>query len=253
MRLYFILFILPFASWSQEKTVMETNFTIGETNLKIYESSPTKKTEFIFLNVHEDENTSIDVLHAYSLKEPIHFFYLKHLQTRRIEFQLQDKTYNFDPNRIFTKKGRKNTLKDGELYSAKANRAVKQLAKEIIERIKNAKIVIAVHNNTDVNYSIKSYLPGGDEAQNTANIHINPDVDADDFIYTTDQFLFNAFKEKNVNVILQDNKGYVNDGSLSVYCGKNEIPYINIETQKGHFNEQMNLMTIVLNVIRSYK
>ena len=56
-----------------------------------------------------------------------------------------------------------------------------------------------------------------------------------------------------MNVILQDNKGYVNDGSLSVYCGKNEIPYINIETQKGHFDAQMRLMEQVLRVVRSRK
>jgi len=52
-----------------------------------------------------------------------------------------------------------------------------------------------------------------------------------------------------LNVILQDNKGFVNDGSLSVYCGKEGCRYINIEAQKGHFEEQLKLLQIVTEII----
>ena len=108
-----------------------------------------------------------------------------------------------------------------------------------------------MHNNTDVNYTIKSYLPGGDEAQNTAQIHINPDMDVDDFVYTTDLGFFEKLRARNINVILQDNEKYVNDGSLSVYCGKKGIPYINIEAQKGHFDEQLFLIKEVMAILQT--
>src|SRR5690606_32862496 len=104
-------------------------------------------------------------------------------------------------------------------------------------------------NNTDINYSIKSYLPDGDEAKNTKDIYINDEMDPDDFIYTTDQVFFEKLKSKKINVILQDNKNFVNDGSLSVYCGINEILYINIEAQLGHFKEQLRLIEIVMSIL----
>ena len=251
IRFILILLMLSAVSWSQDTTFMKTTFKLGETAIEIYEKKAAVTDRVIFLNVHEDETTSIETLLAYDELDSIQFFYLIHQKTRRINFLVKGKEYDFDPNRIFTKKGRRKTLKDGSKYSGKANKIVKQLAEEIINRLPENHVVVAVHNNTDVNYSIKSYAEGGDEAQNTKLLFINPEMDADDFIYTTDQRFFEAFRERGINVILQDNKKYVNDGSLSVYCGKNGIRYINIETQRGHFEEQMELMKVVLEVIRA--
>jgi hypothetical protein len=250
-RFILIFIILPIVTWSQEESTMETKFKLGETTIGIYEKKSSEADDIIFVNVHEDETTSIETLFRYSELDSLQFFYLRHLWTRRIQFKLDDVSYDFDPNRIFTKKGRKKTLKDGGNYSVKANKTVKKLAKEIISRIPEAHIVVAVHNNTDVNYSIKSYSEGGDEFANTGKLYINPEMDADDFIYTTDLAFFEAFEARGINVILQDDKTYVNDGSLSVYCGKKGIRYINIETQKGHFDGQMELMKVVLEIIRS--
>lgn len=229
---------------------MKIPFQIGDSTLNVVEHWGGSRERIIFLNVHEDEVTSIETLLAYAQLDSIDFFYLNHVGTRRISFGIKNEVYNVDPNRIFTKKGRRKTLKDGGNSSRKAKKIAKLLAQQITVRIPEGYTVVALHNNTDVNYTIKSYLPGGDEFQNTKEIHINENMDADDFIYTTDIDFFHAFKSLNINVILQDNKSYVNDGSLSVYCGKRGIPYINIETQKGHFDEQMELMKRVLEVIR---
>ena len=252
MKLFSIFILLwPILSWSQDSSIMETKFKLGNTKIGIYEQNSAASRDVIFLNVHEDETTSIEALYRYADIDAINFFYLRHKWTRRITFKLKGTEFDFDPNRIFTKKGRKQTLKDGANYSGKANRQVKKLAEAILERLPEGHTVVAVHNNTDENYSIKSYALGGEEAENTKRVFINPDTDPDDFIYTTDSYFYEAFKKMGVNVILQDNKGYVNDGSLSVYCGENGIPYINIETQKGHFDAQMNLIEQVLQVVRS--
>ena len=248
----FILFI-PLLTWPQENSIMATKFILGETEISIYEQKSQAPGNIVFVNLHEDETTSIETLYRYADIDSIHFFYLRHQWTRRIVFTMKGRNYDFDPNRIFTKKGRKKTLKDGANYSGKANKQVKKLAEAILNRLPEGHTVVAVHNNTDEEYSIKSYAEGGGEAENTKSVYINPDTDPDDFIYTTDSYFYEAFKKAGVNVILQDNKGYVNDGSLSVYCGKNEIPYINIETQKGHFDAQMRLMEQVLRVVRSRK
>lgn len=238
-------------SWSQDNSTMKIPVELGYTTIEIIEHWGNAREQIIFLNVHEDETTSVQTLEAYSKKDSIDYFYLHHKGTRRVSFKIKDKKYSVDPNRIFTKKGRKKSLKDGENYSRKANRIVKALALQIIGRLPKGYTVVSLHNNTDVEYSINSYAPGGDEAQNTKALYINEMMDPDDFVYTTDSYYFEALKGQEINVILQDNQAYVNDGSLSVYCGKKNIPYLNIETQKGHFKEQMELMEIVVQLIRS--
>jgi hypothetical protein len=100
-----------------------------------------------------------------------------------------------------------------------------------------------------VEYTIKSYLPGGDEAKNTADIHVSENWDADDFVYTTHKPYFDYLKANDVNVILQNNTDFVNDGSLSVYCGIKGIPYLNIEAQKGHLTEQIKLVEVVYKML----
>jgi hypothetical protein len=222
---------------------------IGDSTIQIIMQYGQAEDKVLFINVHEDEYTSIETVYEYSNSSPVHFVRLKHNQTRRIDFSIKARLYSVDPNRIYTRKGRRKTLKDGGKFSYKAAKSVKVFATEILSFLNDRSVIIAMHNNTDVNYTIKSYLPGGDEAQNTKDIFINPDMDADDFIYTTDQNFFLKLKERNVNVILQDNKKFVNDGSLSVYCGVNGIPYINIEAQKGHFDEQMFLINEVMAIL----
>lgn len=255
MRRSWIIGLSLFAhiGFAQTDSIMVKTIKIGESKIEIIQQYGQIEDDVLFINVHEDEQTSIDAVDHYSQQSPLHFVRLKHVQSRRIDFSLRGKNYSVDPNRIFTRKGRRKTLKDGGKFSFKAAKQVKLLAADILSYLEGKSIVVAMHNNTDVNYSIKSYLPDGDEAKNTADIHISDAWDADDFIYTTDKKFFDIFKAKDLNVILQDNKGYVNDGSLSVYCGSSGIPYINIEAQKGHFDEQVKLLEEVIQAIDMYK
>ncbi|WP_027420925.1 hypothetical protein [Crocinitomix catalasitica] len=209
-----------------------------------------KYSNVLFLNVHEDEQTSIEAIIKVSAERELNFWQLKHDSTRRISFKDNKHNMSFDPNRMFTFKGRYKTLKDGGKFTFRSNKLVKLLAEEVVSTLSSFETVVALHNNTDVNYSIKSYAEGGDEAENTSAIHISPTWDADDFIYTTDYDLFLAFKTLDLNVIYQNDKKFVNDGSLSVYCGLNNIPYVNIETQLGHLEEQIKLINLVLDVLK---
>lgn len=245
----FILLIFATSTSAQADSGMVRTIQIGDSTIQILQEYGGTKDTILFINVHEDEQTSIDAVVHYASISPLHFVRLKHNETRRIDFSLRGKNYSVDPNRIFTGRGRRKTLRDGGKFSWKASRSVKNLANEILTYIDGRSVIIAMHNNTDVNYSIKSYLPDGDEAKNTKEVYINEQMDPDDFVYTTDKSYYDKLKAKKINVILQDNKKYVNDGSLSVYCGKNGIPYINIEAQKGHFKEQLRLIEIVLSIL----
>lgn len=246
----FLLFLTISAVYAQKGAKMETNIQVGDSSVKILHQFGVKDDHFLFINVHEDEETSIQVVEEYGAERPLNFVRLAHLRTRNVVYTLRGKKYEIDPNRIYTSKGRKATLKKHGRFSFAASRAAKQLAESVLNEINEEKhVVIAMHNNTDVNYSIKSYLPEGDEAENTKLVHVSDEWDPDDFIYTTVESYYQLFKAAGLNVILQDNEKCVNDGSLSVWCGQRNIPYVNIEAQKGHFDEQMKLTKKVLEVL----
>lgn len=229
----------------QVPVLKHTSIPCGEDSIVLYSYTGSADASFLFVNVHEDEQTSIDALRNFALENPINYIYLHHEQTRRIFFNLNDSTYNFDPNRMFTTIGRKKTLEDGGLWSQKADIAVEMFSEQILNPLRQAKIIVALHNNTADRYSIQSYMPDSSEAQNTAALYINPDMDPDDFIYTTDSAFFDFFKAKKINVILQDNSNFVDDGSLSVYSGIHALRYVNIETEHGHLQEQVRLLQML--------
>ena len=222
---------------------------IGNTEVELKFFKGSILSDVIFLNVHEDEQTSIEAIQEIRNSIPVDFAYLHHNGNRNIDFELGKKKFEFDPNRIYTFKGRRATLKKFGKFSFRANKEVKKLDQAINDLIANYKIVVTLHNNTDVNYTIKSYDVGGDESENTKDLNIVDTWDADDFIYTTHQPYFSECKKRGLNVILQDNDACVNDGSLSVHCGINSIPYINVEAQKGHLKEQIELIRIIIDLL----
>ncbi len=251
--LSFLCLITPFLICAQTDSIMLNSIQLGDSSIKVIQHIPEPDANILFLNIHEDEYTSIEVMKAFCLVNPINYTYLNHNQTRRISFNLGRKVFSVDPNRIYTPKGRKKTIKPWwRLFTKNALAETKILADQILKLIEPYDTIVTMHNNTDINYSIKSYLPGGGEAQNTAQVHIGENWDTDDFVYTTDLRFFKYLKSKDINVILQDNQKYVNDGSLSVYCGIKEIPYINIEAQKGHYKEQYKLTEIVYEMLSKF-
>lgn len=233
---------------AQDSTIIN----LGKSSIQLIGYKGEILSDVLFLNVHEDEQTSILAINKVRQEFPIEFYYLHHEQTRNINFRTRRNIYEFDPNRIYTFKGRKNSLNKFGKFSFKANKEVKKLDLAIKELIANYKVVVTLHNNTDVNYTINSYAAGGDESENTKELYISQNWDSDDFIYTTEKKYFEFFKSNDINVILQDNEGCVNDGSLSVFCGKNNIPYINIEAEINHFNENIALIEKTLTLLKTF-
>jgi len=78
-------------------------------------------------------------------------------------------------------------------------------------------------------------------------------MDVDDFILTTDRSLFNRIKEKNINVVCEDINAIRDDGSLSVYAARNKIPYVNIEAEHQHFDEQLQMLMVLEDIIKEYR
>jgi hypothetical protein len=253
MKLLTPLFIILSLQTYSQQTMETTHLNVGDSTLIINHQYIEKDSSVLFLNIHEDEQTSIESIREFNKTKAVNFIFIEHNKTRRITFNIKNKKYSFDPNRIYTRKGRRNTIEPKHIFVSKSKAITKYIANHIIKLIENYDVIVTLHNNTDVNYSIKSYQPGEDESENTAEVYVNDTWDPDDFIYTTEKIYFDYLKKEGVNVILQKKSGFVNDGSLSIYCGKKNIKYINIEAQKGHFNEQTKLIFIVDEMLQKLK
>jgi hypothetical protein len=226
---------------------------MGDTNIQLQKQyfTPTQKGIY-FINLHSNETTSITAAQAYLKETGGSLLQLVHGEVRYVQFNIANQHYKIDPNRIFTTAGIKATLSKNSTYTKAGFDESKKLADSILAQMQQPKLIVAMHNNTNGDFSIISYTKGKAEAANAAAIYINPKMDADDFVHTTEKAIFNHLKNQQINVVLQKAQGFVDDGSLSVYCGQKKIPYINIEAEEGHKEVQLSLLNALTSIIASY-
>ncbi len=176
---------------------------------------------------------------------------LEHTDGRYIHFNSQGTPTRFDPNRIYTARGREATLTQGGNLSISAVQATYAFAEHLLTRYLNhADFIVAVHNNTNGATDIHSYrhgMLGNDIAQ----VFASPNRDPDDYIFTTNAQTFAFFQARGFNVVLQDNLHVRDDGSLSVYAARHQIGYINIEAEHGHEAEQREMLQAAFEYIYS--
>jgi len=204
---------------------------------------------FTYINLHESEQTSVVAGRRTMNKYGGRMFTLRHGGGRNISFALNRHKYTFDPNRIFTDKGIRDTLTELSSYSVEADAVVKGFAQELlrlfaIRGLRGGRIV-TLHNNTNGAYSIASYRVGGSEARATKELFINPNKDTDDFFLVTSPSVYRALATRGYNVVLQNSRTVPDDGSLSVYAARLGIDYVNVETQLGHLYIQEQMLKVL--------
>ncbi len=237
-RKFFLLLFLTIVFAVQSQTRVEfAEICNGETNPRI---------NIAWVHVHENEQTALNAIKRLPSTMPLCVATWKHLGSRNLKFTQEGKTFEIDPNRIYSTAGVEATLKSLGNYSDSAAIVVKQLGEFFIrEYIENRKVVIALHNNTpDGGLHVKSYLPGGPYAGEALDVYVNTRMDKDNFFYTTSPFFFHYLKERDQNVVLQNEETVTDDGSLSVYCGLKGIPYLNIETEHSQVEEQKRMIML---------
>jgi hypothetical protein len=224
-------------------------------NILIYERGSENK--IIYFNMHDNENTSVAVS-----KKMIDnlgkgkFAELRHNGNRLISFYLKGIKYSIDPNRIFTPKGIEKTLRWYGSYSKEAQIEVEKFSASIIKEVlKDSDFVVAMHNNSNLKtFSIHDFHPKtGKFGKEAKEIYCNPKMSAGDFFYTIQESHFNYFKNNQMNVVLQNNTTFSDDGSLSTYCTQKNIPYINVEAKEGHFEAQLEMLVLLQNLFTSLK
>lgn len=241
----------PFKKYKIQQEVFR--YKLGNTIVKIVVSKTSKRPPaLIYFNMHDNENTSVEAAKEILEKYGGTLIELENGGKRLIKFCLKDEQFTFDPNRIFTKTGIEKTLKYNGGYANEAKTETSKFAGRLESFIKDARIIVALHNNTDENYSIKSYEKGEEFEKDAKLVGTKPQIDTDDFFYVTDENLYKKLQGKNQNVALQDNANVTDDGSLAVYCGKRKISYVNVESEHGHLPEQKKMLEILRELTKDF-
>ena len=205
-----------------------------------------------FLVIHDNEDTGVKAAFEYIRFSGGSVYDSQYGDVRNYNFSYQGRKYQIDPNKLYSEYG---VMEGLEYYgavhpevSAKLNTAAERILKFYNPGEPN--YIFTLHNNTDGAFGINSYLRGRELELVADSLHINFNMDPDDLILVTDLKLFNAFKQQNINVVLQS-RDAADDGSLSLYAMQKNIPYINVEVQHGHQLENLQLIEIAVKTLKA--
>ncbi|MEO2047628.1 MAG: LD-carboxypeptidase [Pirellulales bacterium] len=231
-------------------TVNRDSIALGTENIDVG-TQLFGNSQLLLCNLHDNENTSVSTaaqVLATRAGRPVE---LQHVGTRNIVFHVGSERFECDPNRIFSAGGIRSTLKNLSRWDASAQHAVEIFSAKLLQlySLNTAQAVVALHNNTEESYAATSYVEGQELAGDVAEVHLEGEKDADDFFFVTERSFFHALRARQFNVVLQDNRTATDDGSLSIYCGQHNIPYINVEAQHGHLEEQKVMIRALLDVL----
>jgi hypothetical protein len=230
---------------------MKVDFTLGDTQVStiVHQNRSERPT---MLNVHTDEHTSVEAGKVSIQQYGGRLIELVHSGGRLITFSLDKKTFVFDPNRMFSDAGIVATLRKHSTYSEAAHMEIKSFGIQFVKRFSLEKepVIIALHNTVDGIFSVESFVPGAELGSEAAAVHVNLDRSKFDFYYVTDRRFHDYLKDRKFNVVLQDNEQVTDDGSLSVYFAQKKIPYINVEAEMNHLDNQIEMVKVAREMLK---
>jgi len=193
------------------------------------------KPGYFFFNMHDNENTGVEATIKRVRKSGGVLYELQHSGGRYIEFDYDTLHYQIDPNRIYTDTGVWRELDRSAVRDTAVFDLVRTFADTLITLLdlENQHLVITLHNNTDENYSMLSYIPGAEYDVDAEAVYNGRHRDPDQFYFVTSARLYGLLTPTKFNVVIQNNANVTDDGSLSVFCGQRGIDYVNVEAQHG--------------------
>lgn len=238
-----LFLLLPLLSCGQPQPMTSTSwYRLGDDSISVSITRYAGKTSPVYLNLHDNETTSVEAALPLIRKRGGSFIRINNNGERIIGFTLDSLEYCFDPNRIFSREGIINTLVRHKRISNKAIEEIEGFARFYLSLLPaQPGFVMALHNNTEGQLSINSYIDDGEDVEDAELTSKHRGIDPDDFMLTTDRRVFERFRRR-FNIILQHNRRVRQDGSLSVYFGEKGIPYLNCETQHGHKKETEQML-----------
>ncbi len=218
-------------------------FFLGDTPVYLGIEYSGNKNGLVFFHPHDDEVTSLDVTREFIRQNGGCLYSLKNHQKRLVTFTIGDTQYEIDPNRIFTRRGIEATLKKYGHYSDEAADATERFSYWLFGQLASS-MIVATHNNRNAGYNIHSYGTIEHPVSYVRELYINPDRGSGEFFYTTNWSTFEFSRWADYNCVLQGND-LEDDGSLSVAAAKRGIPYVNIESERGHTVQQREMLNFI--------
>ena len=231
-------------------TLKQTEFIyrLGDVDIGVVVYAYNNNPGIVLLSPHDDETTAIEVSKEALRKLGGTLIKINNKKQRLITFNIHGSSFQFDPNRIFTEKGIVTSLKKYGNYSPAAVTKINSFAKFILSKIPpGIRNVIALHNNHKGQYSIETYDNTGNLYRDSRAVYTDSSRDKDDFFLTTDEVFYNKIRGYRYNVILQNNNIAKDDGSLSIYFGRKNKSYVNVEAEHGKSDEQLKMLMIAIN------
>ncbi len=240
--------VKPAAFTPAEKTIVHK---LGDKTISFKVSQYGESVNTCCINLHDDEITAVKAARTILEQQGGILIKIENKAQRNINFPFKGVMYSFDPNRIFSRTGIGLTLR---VTKGKINPLaiieVEKFATHLLQLIPDSiSCVIALHNNTNGDFSVKTYQPGGKRQTDAKQVYADSWQDTDDIALTTDEDIYNKMAAFGYNSILQDNVRVFKDGSLSVYYGELNRRYINIETQHGktaQYGEMLEKLLYIL-------
>ncbi len=227
---------------------------LGDRNISIKVIQYGESMNTCCINVHDDEATAVEAARSILEKRGGVLIKIENNAKRNINFPFKGLVYTFDPNRIFSRKGIMLTLKTKGKINPLAINEVEKFATQLLKLIPDSiSCLIALHNNTNNDFSVRTYLPGGARQHDASQVYADEWQDIDDIALTTDQDIYSKMASFGYNSILQDNVNVFRDGSLSVYYGEQNRRYINIETQHGKTGQYREMLKKLLSILDDEK
>lgn len=230
-----------------EKTIF---YKIGDRSLPIKISQYGLEINSVCINLHDNEGTSVQAARSVLEEKGGLLIRLDNYKQRVIRFKLKGISYAFDPNRMFSREGIEQTMRDNRKISRDAMNEVEKFAQRVLQLIPDSvSCVIALHNNTEEAFSVRSYLPGHERQDDAQAVYADSLQDVDDIALTTDSLLYQRMADFGYNSIWQHNERAKKDGSLSIYFGELGRRYINIETQHGKVKQYVEMLDKLMGVL----
>jgi len=226
-------------------------FKWGKDSTEILLSNYGSRDGLVMVHLHDDETSSGEAAKKVLSQTGGILIELENNGKRLVSFKKGGKRFQFDPNRIFTTKGRSQNLHLlNKTVTPSAASAVKAFATFILQKIpKSVVTLIAIHNNQNGNYSINSYKSAA-HSKDVLKWYKNPRRDPDNFFIVNNNETFKKIKRQGFNAVLQNSVKVTDDGSLSIYFGKKNLVYVNIETQRGNTEEQVKMLNVLFGTLR---
>jgi hypothetical protein len=231
---------------SEQRTV-----TLGDSTFQLVRTSFKDPSHGTYIVVHENEKTAVKAALRHIHKYGGTLFELKAQGKREIMFTLSKTTYLIDPNRIFSEQGIVQTLDLNNYSGWRHNsialiQAVRSAAARILEYLGPLERLTAVHNNTNQSGSIAA------KTMELEGLNLDTNSKAHEYFLVTDGKDFNGIGASGYPVLFQDPKKTSpdrEDGSLSEYCGRKGIRYINVEAGPLSLSRQEDMLKITDKVL----